>query len=344
MLAQGTLHDFYDESAPSAGATAARTRSARRSASRSTRLDFLQGGALHLADGSHLRTKLQAKQQQLLGRSRRRWVVAWRRGLVNGVSLVAKNKAPRGVPGRRFKSYADMGIGYRLTRDGRTLIIDSLDRGGALSALADVSTGDQVGNAYDDGIVSILDGERDRFVVLSNDYSRYVAQEWAPSSGDLAKLGKGASYANVDRDLLFIKTHGRNYGPVSLTRARAGQRTPPWTAPFQPLDISPDGLTALGLRVPKSVFHSPAILDIRRLSDGALLDSVKYDKAITEETWQAGVGHDQTARWETNEAYVFEMQNKRGSILIRCTVAGDCERASARGREISVPGETYMWW
>jgi hypothetical protein len=62
-------------------------------------------------------------------------------------------------------------------------IIDSLDRGGALSALADVSTGDQVGNAYDDGIVSILDGERDRFVVLSNDYSRYVAQEWGALLG-----------------------------------------------------------------------------------------------------------------------------------------------------------------
>ena len=100
----------------------------------------------------------------------------------------------------------------------------------------------------------------------------------------------------------------------------------------------------MGLRVAASGFDSRAILDVRRMSDGALLDSIDDGARITRETWSITSQHEQTAAWETNHRFVFQVQAPGGAVLVRCTLGRRCQRASDVGGNITFAHESYMWW
>ena len=99
-----------------------------------------------------------------------------------------------------------------------------------------------------------------------------------------------------------------------------------------------------GLRIARSGFNSPAILDVRRMDDGTLLDSIAFGKRITMDNWSITSAHEQTVRWESDERLVLQLGSPRGAVLVRCKLGGACQRASDFGGNISTPYESYMWW
>jgi hypothetical protein len=139
---------------------------------------------------------------------------------------------------------------------------------------------------------------------------------------------------------MFVRTTGRLYGPTSIS----APATPAWSQPFSPLAVSPDGQTVAGLRIARSGFDSPAVLDVRRMDDGDLLDSIAFGTRITMDNWSITSAHEQTVRWESSTKLVLQLGSSRGAVLVRCRIDGDCERASDLGGNISTPHESYMWW
>ena len=139
---------------------------------------------------------------------------------------------------------------------------------------------------------------------------------------------------------MFVRTTGRDFGPTPIS----APAVPAWSAPFQPLDVSPDGSTAIGLRITRSGFRSRAILDVRSMTDGTLLDHIAFGPRITVDNWSIINDHEQTARFEDDASFVFQLTTARGAVLVRCPVGGrDCERASDVGSDISAPFERFMW-
>jgi hypothetical protein len=80
------------------------------------------------------------------------------------------------------------------------------------------------------------------------------------------------------------------------------------------------------------------------MADGSLLDHIAFGPKITVDTWSIVNDHEQTARFEDDASFVFQLTTARGAVLVRCPVRGrDCERASDVGSDISAPFERFMW-
>jgi len=80
------------------------------------------------------------------------------------------------------------------------------------------------------------------------------------------------------------------------------------------------------------------------MADGSLVDHITFGPKITEDNWSIINDHEQTARFEDDSSYVFQLTTTRGAVLVRCPVGGRaCERASDFGSDISVPFERFMW-
>ena len=313
---------------------------ARLSRGRAARIDHLQDGVIHTAGGHlvPLRTPVTDDQAQLLGDSRKGWLVAVRKGAVGRVVAVRPGRRPVEIRRTRVEWYDDVSLGWRASRDGDMLIATGYDRGGS-NRTAYALDGTRLGSDYSGAFYNPLDAADGHVVILrEDDEGDYPAVDWVPRTSR-TDLGVQVSYISLREDLMFAHTSGRLYGPSPVS----APVTPPWAAPFQPLAISPDRATALGLRVSRSGFDDPAILDVRRMSDGALLDSISFGERITQHNWSVGRTHEQTARWESDRRFVFQLTTRRGAVLVRCTLDGACRRASDYGGDITVPYETYMW-
>ena len=303
---------------------------------------YMQDGVIH-ADGRALpiRTPANGEQRQLLGESPKGWLVAVRKGYVSRVVAIRAGRAPVEVRRTRLTSYGegDTSVGWLASRDGKMLISTTYDRGGSTRSVQDLD-GVRLGRSYSGGFFTPFDADAGHVVTYAeNTFSRLRVVDWLPRTSK-TQIAVNATFVSLRDDLMFIRTSGRLYGPSPIS----APSTPAWSQPFSPLAISPDGATAVGLRLSRSGFDSPALLDVRRMSDGALLDSISFGRRITQDTWSITAQHEQTAAWEDDDTYVFQLGSPTGAVLVRCTLGRTCERASDTGGNITTPYESFMWW
>jgi hypothetical protein len=253
---------------------------------------------------------------------------------------VRRGTPPVRVPRSRTAYYADSYVGFRLSRDGAQLMTTTYDRGGSATQLRATATGRLDGTTYSGAFVQPFDADAGHVLTwYDNEFGRLRVADW---SGDerFTRVATSAVHADLRRDLMFVRTTGRDFGPTPIS----APAVPAWSAPFQPLDVSPDGSTAIGLRITRSGFRSRAILDVRSMADGSLLDHIAFGPRITVDNWSIIHDHEQTARFEDDASFVFQLTTARGAVLVRCPVGGrDCERASDVGSDISAPFERFMW-
>ncbi len=303
---------------------------------------YMQDGVIH-ADGTTLpiRTPANGEQRQLLGESRKGWLVAVRKGYLSRVVAVRAGRAPAEIRHTRITSYGqgDTSVGWLASRDGEMLISTTFDRGGSTRSVQDLA-GKGLGSSYTGGYFTPFDADAGHIATYAeNKFYRLRVVDWVPRTSK-TQVAVSATYVSLREDLMFVRTRGRFYGPSTIS----APSTPVWSQPFSPLAVSPDRTTAVGLRISRSGFNSPAILDVRRMSDGALLDSIAFGKRITMDNWSITSAHEQTAAWEDDDTYVFQLGSPAGAVLVRCTLGAACERASGYGGNITVPHESFMWW
>ncbi|GAA1940032.1 hypothetical protein [Nocardioides hwasunensis] len=305
------------------------------------RIDFMQDGVIHPADGGRVsvRTPVDRDQRQLLGTSRSGWLVAVRKGYLSRVVAVRPGRAPQELRRTRTTSYGDSSIGWLLARDGRQLLATTYDRGGSTTSVQTLA-GKTLASRYSGSFFTPFDADAGHVATWSeNRFDRLRVVDWVPRTSR-TEIAKNATWVSLRDDLVFVRTTGRLFGPTSISAPAA----PAWAEPFSPLAVSPDGATAVGLRISRSSFDSPAVLDVRRMSDGRLLDSIAYGERITQDNWSLGTRHEQTAAWQGNRRFVFQLTTPRGAVLVRCDLDRACQRASDVGGDISFAHESFMWW
>lgn len=310
---------------------------------RDAAIDFMQDGVVHTAAGRTMaiRTPVNGEQRQLLGESSKGWLVAVRKGYLSRVIAVRPGRPPAEIKHSRVTSYGqgDSAIGWLLARDGEMLVSSVFDRGGSTRDAMSLE-GKVLGSEYTGAFLTPMDADAGHVVTYAeNKFFRLRLIDWVPRMSK-TQIATNASYVSLREDLMFVRTTGRLYGPTSIS----APATPVWSEAFSPLAVSPDGQTVAGLRIARSGFNSPAILDVRRMDDGALLDSISFGERITMDNWSITSAHEQTVRWESDDKLVFQLASPRGAVLVRCRLGGDCRRASDFGGNISTPYESYMWW
>jgi hypothetical protein len=68
------------------------------------------------------------------------------------------------------------------------------------------------------------------------------------------------------------------------------------------------------------------------MDTGKLVKRFRYSRAITRKNRGLTSKHEQTARFENDDEFVFELAGAKGRALVRCRVAmPQCERASDLG-------------
>lgn len=310
------------------------------------RIDHLQDGVIRTADGRRVRVAIPHDDDMLalLGRSGDDWLVAWgtvsrQRGYQFGVSRVSAGAAPQPVPRQRAGSYGEDFHGWRLDKHGSVLASTVFDRGGATTLVRDVVTGTRLG-LRSSGVFAAPDDVAGGHLALTSedDSGRVRVIDWTPPDTDRV-IARSASGVDLGRDLAFVRTQRRDYGPTSAS----APGVPAWAAPFAPLDVSPDGTLVIGTRISRSGFDDRGVLEVRSMADGTLLDAVSLGDRITMDNWSITSSHEQTIRWESDTRYLVQLRAPGGAVLVRCRVAGRCERASDAGGGISTPYEYFMW-
>ncbi|UFN44443.1 hypothetical protein [Nocardioides okcheonensis] len=309
-------------------------------------LDHLQDGVIRTASGRTLRVRVPSGDDQvaLLGRSGGAWLVAWGTGAGPAghrfhVVRVRRGHAPVEVPRQRVTSYGEDFHGWRLDRDGTRLVSTTYDRGGTGATVRDVATGHRIDTRFSGGFFTpfdVADGHVATFA--ESELGRLRVVDWQPGVGETT-IARRVAHVDLRRDLAFVRVSGRDFGPTSV----AAPGEPAWAAPFAPLDVSPDGALAVGLRISRSGFDDRGVLEVRAMDDGRLLDALSLGDHITMDTWSITTSHEQTVRWEDDSHYVVQLPVGRDAVLVRCRVGGRCERASDVGGDVSTPYEYFMW-
>lgn len=304
------------------------------------RIDFLQDGVIHGADGTSLRV-LPANskaRRQLLGRVGKSWAVAVMPKYTGRVDLFRKGRKPTTVRKSGYDTYGGSShVGWRLSRDGDHLLQTVYDRGGSTTSVSD-RRGKRMGSMYSGYFYAPLDADAGHVVTFKEGLEDLSVVDWVPRESKTVISEEAAVWASIEDDVLF--TGGKDgYGPAPLS----APTSPSWTALFEPLDISPDGSTVIGLRLGSGFMKERAVLEVREMTDGALLAAYAFGPGIGPKKWDITSRREQTARFEDDESFVFQLTQKRGSVLVRCSVAGECERAGDWGGNITTPYETFIW-
>ena len=121
----------------------------------------------------------------------------------------------------------------------------------------------------------------------------------------------GGLAVDVPHDTLFtFDARPGTYGPVTLSAP--GPQA--WSLPagdFYPRTVSPHGTYVVGLGSNEN--H----VQVRLMSDGSLVSD-----------WKRHLAFDRPLVWQDSDQLVSVLRSRAGWALLRCTVGGDCVRAS----------------
>jgi hypothetical protein len=117
------------------------------------------------------------------------------------------------------------------------------------------------------------------------------------------KIAGEAAAADLATGTLFVETP-EGYGPTRICAPAA----PSWSADVEPEDISPDGALV--------VVDAGHTVQIRRVDTGAVVGTLglrpRFGDVVT---------------WEDDGHNLVMVPDRGRSVLVRCSVAGECERA-----------------
>lgn len=301
------------------------------------RVPTLQGRVLRPADGSgafRVDVPFVQGQARLLGqRADGRWLVAAQTKKVQRVFAVSRDGSHRAVPHTRTTVQRSSRVGWVLSRDGGRLVQTRWGSYFSWQTVRDAVTGEVVKKYSTERAAFPLDADGERLVVRLDAGVR----DLVPGVSDTPVV-KAANAAVISRDLVFAKVKGLQFGPTALSSPGA----PAWTARFAALDVSPDGSLVLGTRLRHAFDRKPRVLELRRMSDGQLVRAFRYGGRTQPRSIHTQ--DEQTARFESDSRFVFEVRAQKRSVLVRCATGGKCERASGWAPHISVPHEKYVWW
>lgn len=301
---------------------------------------FLQGRRIHVG-GRTVRVRLRAERgrRALLGRSDGAWIVASQHERRLRVHRVRRGRAPQAVPRSRLRGH---GVSARLSRDGGQLLLTHWDRGGATVTVRSTSDGALVDRDYTGTYHVAVDAADGHALLLreapEDDYETYAA-DWVPGEGTSTRLGTGLNAGFLRQGVVFVQAGegSPRYGPTSIE----SPADPAWSARFVARSVSPDGTLVIGTG-PRLVDRR-AVLQVRRVSDGTVLQQFAYGAVVPRGDYWNPLGSEATARFETDTRFVFEFVTGRKSRLVRCSTAGRCARASGAGARVSAAFEPFMW-
>ena len=258
----------------------------------------MSGRTVHTADGRAETLPLPASHAsslRLLGRRHGAWIVFDNYGATVKV-LSIKGHRVRTI--WRHVVY-DPGTVYALARGGDEVVQWFTDRGDRTAATVFDLRGHHVATRHF-GAGIILDFAGDTLVLGFARRSR-----GQPGSAP-AQIAGGASWADAERDVLFVDDADYNTGPTTLS----APGVPAWTASFLPaghLTGRCVGGRALRLQAGGAKHGRPA----PRLAVSGL--RLAGDPALA---------------WEPDGSLLVQVRSPQGDALVRCTTDGVCERAT----------------
>jgi hypothetical protein len=226
------------------------------------------------------------------------------------------------VRGARVRTIWDHGHDETYTRyqlsEGRGLVAEwNYERGGQSNAVVFDLTGKVVARKRWSGYVNPLDFDGDT-MLISNHTKTWT---WTVPGKPVA-VAPGAVYGDLGGDLLFVYVApSDSVGPAPIS----SPATPTWAATdFQPVRLSPDGQYIAGVN-----FDIQNVIEVRRVSDGSVLPLPAYKLST-----------DAAMAWQPDGSLLFLTEAGPKQSLIRCTLAGACDRATQwfKGQHVGFPG------
>jgi hypothetical protein len=210
--------------------------------------------------------------------------------------------------------YDESDTHYTLSR-GASLVVEwNFDRSGFTKAVVFDLKGKLVAHHSWTSSVYLLDFAGDTLLVAGRKTARWVLP------GKPVQVAPGASYGNLGSDLLFVDLPDDAVGPTSL----ATPGTPPWSATdWSPESVSDDGGFVAGLD-----FTRRLKLVVRKVSDGTLQPVPAFRADF-----------DTPLAWEPDGSLLLVAKSSKGRAVVRCTMAGVCERATpfVKGQAVGFP-------
>jgi hypothetical protein len=260
---------------------------------------WMSGRTVHTPDGEAETLPVPASHApylRLLGRRHGAWIVVDSTLAVVKV-LAIKDHRVRTV--WRHLVY-DPGTVYALSRGGDEVVQWFTDRGDRTAATVFDLQGHHVATRTF-GAGSVLDFTGDTLLLgLRKTYA------WQPGSAPV-QVASGSSWADAERDVLFVDDADYRTGPTSLS----APGLPAWRASFLPRALSPDGAWIAGLSGTRLVLRSMATGEKAPLSGLRLA----ADPALI---------------WEAEGTLLAEVKLPGGEALARCSVDGGCVQATDR--------------
>lgn len=344
-------HAGANESGPRASASAAapvqvlKPLTMRRG--RDAALPYLRKNVIHLPSGRTIKVRVPftGHRLQLLGRAAGGgFLVAAGVSHANKPSRGSVYKVSRGrTPVRIARAGFDLDDGsytsIRLSRDGRQLAVTNFNRGGSDTIVRSALTGRVIQVMDSSSFFRPIDFADGKLLTWKEGDERNGWQlkpvVWTVK-GPQRELPGHAWGGFLRHNLYFTGTERAGGGPTSLSAPSA----PAWQARFRPVDLSPDARSVLGNRPGRA--HQRSVLEVRRMSDGALLRTLSSGPTLGRQSSFAV--KEQTARFETANRYVFQASTKKGQVLVRCRLdSRRCTRASAVGGPFSFAHEDFLW-
>lgn len=257
------------------------------------------------------------KRAQVLGQRHGEWI-AWVDGGEPEVFAVKGSKVRK----LWHHTYDESATGYSLV-DGADQVVEwNYGRGGEVFGTVFDLRGKALGTRYFPGSASLLDADADGLLIGT----RKQTLRWVPGQKPVP-AGPAAYFADIEQDLLMVPVGDDALGPTSLS----APGVPPWSWQFAPVVVSPDGAWVAGVS-----FNRRPRLVVLHLADGVLapVPGLLVDSGAT-----IPGGPYVQMTWEPDGDLLFVTRGTKGRAVVRCTVTGACERATAfvKGPAVSFP-------
>lgn len=269
---------------------------------------YRSGTVVHLPNGSTVTLPVR-DVVEVLGRRSGQWLLhAFRDGSDQVLAL-------RDGRVRTIWSNPNMeeSVGFAL-RQGAPQVIESVtDRGSRTELTVFDLDGEVLGTRVSFDGLSVIGQDAE---ALYLGFWEGPTRRWVPGEKPVG-VGPNAYLAAPAADLLFVKAGDDEdgddlYGPTSLS----DPGTPPWSAVFDPGVVSPDGLWVAG-----STYDRRSVLQVRRVSDGAVLPLPRLRPDWESESWLG---------WERDGDLLAVVGKGGRHWVVRCTVStAACERVVA---------------